>query len=228
MATNQLLVFSVDPISGRLFGAHNMPSGKGHVLRLALFDLSDNRLIGVGGGPASEVAIAPGGEQGAIVGQDGQVSIIDLASGAVLRHIVANNNSVDQIAWSADGKRVATGTAAIGFGLDRATGKYGPLVDKNLLQLWDAKTGQQIASATQIEDGVASIDFSRDGRWMAVADTHGDVHLFEPNGLRYIGKAASEKEPMTVRVRFSPNSKKLARLRTRATSITIDQLDTAP
>ena len=212
-ATNMLLSFGVDPGSQRLLGIHKVRAGQGYAMRLALYDAASLTLVTAGGGSASKVAMAPGGQQAALVGQDGQVAVIDIASGRQVAHINAHINPVQHLAWSADGKRLATGTMPQGYGKDRRTGQLGPLHDTELLKLWDVATGDLLAVAGTVSGGVVSIDFSRDGKWLAVADGDGNVRLLDARSLRESALLASEGRPAGQEVRFSPDSQCLGRLR---------------
>lgn len=212
--TSRLSSFAIDPAGQRLIGIHRARMGQGYTSRLALYDLAALSLVTTGGGPASQVAIASGGQKAAIVGQDGQVGIIDLATGAQILHINAHLNAVLHVAWSADGRHIATATMGEGFGLDRRTGQHGPLRDTELLKLWDATTGELVAVGDSVSGGVVSLDFSRDGKWLAVADAEGNVRLLDARSLREARVIASEGKPATQEVRFSPDSRLLGRLRT--------------
>lgn len=222
--TNKLMVFAVDPASQRLLGIHKMRSGQGYAMRLALYDTAALALVTAGGGSASKVALAPGGARAALIGQDGQIAVIDVASGRQVAHINAHLNAVTQLAWSADGTRLATGTMPQGYGKDRRTGQLGPIIDTELLKLWDASTGDLLAVASTVSGGVVSLDFSRDGKWLAVADGDGNARLLDARSLRESALLASEGRPAGQEVRFSPDSRWLGRLRLAAKRLALHRV----
>lgn len=223
-ATNMLLSFSVDRASNRLVGVHQVVSGQGTRLRLATYDLADGRLLFVGGPVASDPSLAPGGQRVAVIGQDGQPAIIDPMTGATIMHIEANRNPVRVLAWSPDGRRLATGTIAQSFGLDRATGQREQLRDSALLQLWDVTSGQRLGASTTIDSGITSIDFSPDGRWLAASDSLGASYVYDAATLAGEHRVAREANPQTVILRFSPDGSRLARLRTAGSMLAIDDM----
>src|SRR5262249_49506685 len=129
---------------------------------------------------------------------------------------------VQQIAWSADGRRIVTGTMARGFGQDRETGAYGPRVDTDVLQLWDAASGQRIAAAPiDVGGGVESVDFSLDGRWLATTTSDGYCRVWDSGSLKPVAVVAQGLKPTTAIARFSPDSHRVAVLRTGPARINI-------
>ena len=206
---NMLSSFSLDRDSGRLLGIFRTRAGDRVILHLAIYDAASAKLLASRVLPATAVAVAPGGAQAAIVGQSGQIDIIDLNSGNMLRHIDANHNRVEQIGWSPDGKWLVTGTSPQGYGLDPATGKYGPLRDTSLLQVWDAQSGQKVAAAAGIANAVRSLDISRDGRLVAAALSDGTVRILKLADLAEIARMPETGKPTDMRVRFSPDSRQL-------------------
>lgn len=221
---NMLSLFSFDPHSYRLVGIFRKMAGDRAVIYLAVYDMRERKLLASAEMPASKVAIAPGGGMAAIVGQSGQVDLVDLGSGRIVNHIDANRNPVEQLAWSPDGRWLLTGASPEGYGLDRTTEKYGPLHDSSLLQVWDAKTGQKIATAPNIASAVRAIDVSSDGRRVAVALAEGTVRILKLHDLSELSRIAGDGKPVDLRAKFSPDGARLGVLKPRTRSLSVVEL----
>ena len=210
-AGRDLQRFAVDRSGKRLLGNYQSPAAGG--FSLALYDLASPGPPVTSAISTNILALSPDGKQAAVLTRRaGQVSILDIDGGfRPVSQFQANRNDVVAMAWGADSRLLATGSFGQGFGLDPATGKYGPRLDSDLLQLWDTATGQRVAVVNG-SNGIESLDFSSDGRWLAAAFTNGLVRLF---GARDLSPGPVVMPPPATmdeafdRVRFSPNSRLL-------------------
>jgi eukaryotic-like serine/threonine-protein kinase len=92
---------------------------------------------------------SPDGRRVARIDADGatnDVRIVDVGSGRVLFLLVGHTMTVTCVAFSADGRRIATTSH------DRT------------VKLWDAETGQEVLTLRDHTAGVNCVAFSRDGR----------------------------------------------------------------
>jgi WD40 repeat protein len=209
-----LHLFSLDRARSFLLGLHQAEEHSGSAFRMILYDARTWTIIGSGASSATALALSPDGARAAAAEQ-GRVTVLELPSGRPLLRIEASRNDVQHVAWSADGRRLVTGTMGRGFGRDPATGAYGPRIDKDVLQMWDSATGQRVAAASiDVGGGVESVDFSSDGRWLATTTSDGACRLWDAVTLRPVATVAEGLHPTTALARFSPDSRRLAVLRT--------------
>ena len=213
--TNLLFKFSLDGPRYRLAGLHRVPRGGRTAFSIAVYDAHGWRLLGDHPVNASAVSLSPDGARIAAPGQNGSVIVLDALSGRLLLTVQANLNAVDHIGWSPDGQRIATGTMGEGFGLDVRTGQRGALRDADVLQLWDAGTGTRIAAAPLGgAGGIESLDLSSDGRWLVSTVSDGTCRLWDAANLAPAQIVAEGLRPGTALARFSPDSRRLAVVRT--------------
>jgi WD40 repeat protein len=93
---------------------------------------------------------------------DETVRLWDAATGRELRTLTGHSGAVMAVAFSPDGKRVASGGSA-----DR------------LIKLWDVASGQETLSLQAHDDIVTSLAFSPDGRRLASASWDKKVKVWE-------------------------------------------------
>ncbi|WP_293374650.1 WD40 repeat domain-containing protein [Nevskia sp.] len=212
--TNALFEFVMDPARNRLAGLHYVKSGQGRAFAISIYDAHTWMLIADHTGGGTGLAMSPNAMQVAAINSLGGVKIVDMESGAVSLQFQANLTPVKVASWSADGKRIATGSISGGFGRLPGTDTYGPLQDDNVLQLWDARAGTRIAVARiDVGGGVESLEFSNDGRWLATTTSDGTCRLWDAGTLEPIETIAKGLHPTTAIARFSPDSSRLVVIR---------------
>jgi WD40 repeat protein len=122
----------------------------------------EQRLLGGGYGGIVSLSFSPDGDTIVLAHQrGGGITVWNVATGNRLHHIRVADDSrlmVNSVAYSPDGKRLATGLAAF---------NTRSLVDN--LYLWDAKTGQPLGRLEGQFGRIAAVAFSPDGRALASA-----------------------------------------------------------
>ena len=102
---------------------------------------------------------------------------------------IENKPKLSCASFSSDGQFVAVG-------FDTYSGSIG---------VYDIETGHEIWYQKAHPGGVLSVDYSRDGKWVATTSYRGDIKIRDAN----TGRAVKELEGV-YRVSFSPNSELLA------------------
>jgi WD40 repeat protein len=91
----------------------------------------------------------------------GAIRLFDIASGRLRRLLEGHRGSAQSVAYSPDGKILATGHMDF------------------LLRLWDSMSGELLASSGEHRGAIVAIAFSEDGRLLATGDWFGIVKLWE-------------------------------------------------
>jgi WD40 repeat protein len=95
----------------------------------------------------------------------GSIQLMDVNSGD-LGPMLNHEDFVNAIAWSPDGSLIASAAAGT------VNGDYAPLV-----LLWDAANGQKVETLV-LKNPVNGIEFSPDGRELAILDSNGTLHIW--------------------------------------------------
>lgn len=222
--TNHLLSFRLNAQRTILAGPHVFGSGADRQIRIAVYDARTWQLIADLDISATDAILSPDGSRLAAAAPGGWVEVFSIPDGARLFRFRANRNSIRTLAWSADGRRIATGTIARGFGFDEAAGKHGPLRDRRILKLWNASTGALIAASDEALGGkVRSLDFSPNNRWLASTSADGTCRLWDARTLSPRQLVARDPEHDTGIVKFSPVGNRLLLARTvSATAVVLE------
>ncbi|MCS7468726.1 protein kinase [Stieleria sp. ICT_E10.1] len=114
--------------------------------------------------PVGQIAISSDGGRLAVVGPEGSVEVWDRRRDVRLCKFNAHPNTIWSMAFSPDGKRLAT---AGGY-----TGKDG------MVRLWDSDTGNDLLTLEGHRVTVRSVTWSIDGRWIA---SSGGEHRRRPD-----------------------------------------------
>ncbi|BBM86344.1 hypothetical protein UABAM_04730 [Candidatus Uabimicrobium amorphum] len=141
--------------------------------------------------------------------KDCTVRLWDVTSGKEITTITEHTASVLSVAFSPDGKTIASGAGNI-FGLG------GP--DGGSVRLWDVATGKEITTITEHTASVLSVAFSPDGKTIASGAGNifglggpdgGSVKLWDVATGKKIHKITGHTNRVNS-VAFSPNGKTLA------------------
>ncbi len=121
------------------------------------------------GAPVDAVAVAPGGGLFVTGGWNGEAVVWDSVSGKAVKRLKHEGLYVHAVAYSPDGKWIATGSN------DPVNG---------YVQLWNAETGDRVARAfgnkdTAHSDAVLSVQFSKDGSKLLTGSYDNSARLWD-------------------------------------------------
>jgi WD40 repeat protein len=110
----------------------------------------------------STIAFSPSGKQIAAAGYDMHIYIWNLAQtgGTLAQSLIADENSILQIAWSPDGKEIITSSS------------------DGSIRIRDASTLDPIRTIARQSDWVDAMSVSRDGNWLAAGRFDGTLSVY--------------------------------------------------
>ena len=159
----------------------------------------------------TSVAFDPSGARLAVGGRGG-LRVWDVGSQTLCPTFLANAKPVDALAYSPDGKSIAT----CGGSWDYALNDAGVFA-------WDAETGALIwtkSARPQPQDGPLQsitpsnrprrVAFSPDGRTLAVADASGAVSLLDPTSGKVVREFSGGTGKTLTALAFSPDGRTVA------------------
>jgi WD40 repeat protein len=178
------------------------------------------------------IAVAADGKTAACALDDGNVPIVDLARGVVLRTIAAHGEPVNGVAISADGKLVATASSdstisildaqkgaklrvlkghgdAVGqvaFSPDGARVASGS--NDGTVRTWDVASGKELKVVKGHADGVTALAWSPDGKILVSGAGDGVVRVLSGSSLKV--EKVLKGQTLGVSLSFSADGKRLA------------------
>jgi WD40 repeat protein len=151
--------------------------------------------VSVACSPDGKVLVSGGGTEFFAGGNDyqklGEVRVWDLAEGKPRGFFRGLTDKVFGVAFSKDGKTIATGSA------DRT------------VRLWDATTMKERIVMKGHVDGVSAVAYSPDGTLLVSADWDGTIRFWDPVSGEARGEIAGHPEEIRS-VAFSPDGKTIA------------------
>jgi eukaryotic-like serine/threonine-protein kinase len=131
-----------------------------------------------------KVVLSPDGKRLAVgcvalAGHHSQVKLLEFPAGREVFSLQTTHEMVLAVAFSSDGKQIVTGTGGQGESLDKSPGT---------VQVWDAKTGEEIRHLKGHKGYVNAVAFSRDGKLLASAGTDRTIFLWDTSTFGEIAK----------------------------------------
>ncbi len=162
-------------------------------------------------GPIRGVAFSPDGKRLAAVSDDASdgsaaavpghgAAVFEIATGKLVFRLEGHEGGVRAVAWSPDGKYIATG------GADR------------LGRLWDAATGKEVRKFEGHAGTVEAVAFSPDSTWAVTGGFGGTIILWRP-GTEDPGRPINTGNNGLSAIAFSPDGRLVA-IATRQTNAT--------
>jgi WD40 repeat protein len=142
------------------------------------------------------VAYNPDGKRLATAGLDKAVRVWDALTGKLLVNFTAHTRPVTGLAWSRDGKRIASCDAG------------GKAPGQGEVKVWEADRGK-VVHALACPAAAQAVAFAPDGR-VAAGCINGSIKLWDADGKELPGPPAQDKGPSVNAVAFSPDGSLLA------------------
>jgi eukaryotic-like serine/threonine-protein kinase len=150
-----------------------------------------------GASAISSVALSPDNQLIATATNiDGIVTVWDAATGREVRRLTSHSPQVRSVAFSPDGKTLATGG-----------GGQNPLPSE--VELWDVATGDRRAALQGHTGGINSVAFSPDGKQLASGSGDSTVRVWDPTTGRQLSLLTGHTSYVRS-VAYSPDGKLLA------------------
>jgi WD40 repeat protein len=123
---------------------------------------------------------------------DGSMELRSLSSGAKLAAWQAHDESVGTVAYSRDGKRLATGSI------------------KGDVKIWDSAQRRQVMRIGPVDRHLMCLTFSADGKWLAGSGVSSRVWVWEVETGRQLLELGGHGSEYVASVAFAPDGKLLA------------------
>lgn len=140
------------------------------------------------------VAYSPREDLVASGGCDGIVRIIDAATGAVIHTLTGHKGGIYALAFSPDGKYLASGGGAVDTGFSSAM-----LGKDNTISIWTVGGGAKVRVLTGHEAGLRSVEYTPDGKFLITGSADGTVKIWRAeSGKLLVSLIAIDKNDWAV------------------------------
>jgi WD40 repeat protein/serine/threonine protein kinase len=128
--------------------------------------------------PVKGIAFSNDGSRAASVAEDGTVAIWDPSSFQLLDAFKGHMQGAHGVAFSADGRRLATGGS-----------------NREVVKLWDVSTHRELMTIPGQGSLFSFVAFSADGAWLAACNREGKLHVWRAPSWEEIQAAKSGQSP---------------------------------
>jgi WD40 repeat protein len=122
---------------------------------------------------------------------DGIITLWDISSGNELRTLKGHSEMVVSVAYSPDGKTIASGAR------------------DNMIKIWDVDTGQELGILTGHTGWIFSVAFSPDGKTLASSSLDHTIRLWDVKSGQELRQLTGQTPGWAHAVVFSPDGKTL-------------------
>ncbi len=153
----------------------------------------------------TNLSYSPDGQLLAVATQDGNLILVQAATGAVFKTIPAHSAAIWGLAFSPDQRLVATGA-------EDQTVKLWEIATGRLVATFGVENCQAAACGQGHSGAVYSVAFSPDGKTLASAGAEAVIRVWEVAGAKFLFKLAGPNAHSAEiwSVAFSPDGKRLA------------------
>ena len=131
-------------------------------------NLATGRVVKSFGRDVSAMALSPDGKSILLGGY--RPELWNIVSGRLLRRFPEQPNRGEAVAFSPDGKTIASES-------QEGSSPFGPVI----IKLWDVTTGRELRRLAGHQNRVSSLVFSADGKWLASGSWDRTVKLWDVN-----------------------------------------------
>ena len=164
-------------------------------------------IVEIEAGVAFNTSFSPGGQRIVLADLESDVvRVFDVESGEELLALIGHDDSVHDVAWSPDGRLIAT------------AGNDGTV------RIWQARTGEHRFTFAGHSTSVQAVSWSPDSALLATASEDGTARILriEEEGLRELGSlAAAGTSSGLISVAFSPDGSRLMTGNTAITEVNV-------
>jgi WD40 repeat protein len=157
---------------------------------IVIHDLNSGNEIKVRRGPGAiqKLAFSPSGKHIAIGIINGAIEIWEGSTGTLLKTIEAHKFPVESIAYTPDGRFLASGTnTGVTRGqLDRSTGQFVRETNKDPIKIWDVTSGKLVRTLAGHTGSVKALAYSADGRYLASGSTDKSMKVWDADTAQIV------------------------------------------
>jgi WD40 repeat protein len=166
-------------------------------------------------GVSHAVALAPDFARIAWARDDGTIEVRDVTTGRLLFPLGGHTGFVWQMAFSPDGRRLASASVSTGHDSSVVAANRGDGSRDGTVRVWDAVTGRCLHVLPGFRDKVTCVTFCPDGRRLALAGTR--IDRLHPHEVKLWDASSGRSHPTLCSsfdyifgMAFDPDSRRLA------------------